>query len=220
MAPPIDDVTMELVVQERKSISKLLAKERREKNGLIREMEAMRCTLKEKDAEIQKLGAVAQSRERNMDALEKRNETTQAKLDKANCYADRLERVVTFADSEGELASMFGDIKDKVAVSDVVESYKSYLSDKRSNKAISLFFSPPDQDPIMTLQQYMQTKSPFKYAIKYVSKFDQGNYIGEQTDVVARRRDHDELSNSLFSRVEYQMNSGNLPHEHAILDID
>ena len=61
MAPPIDDVTMELVVQERKSISKLLAKERREKNGLIREMEAMRCTLKEKDAEIQKLGAVAQS---------------------------------------------------------------------------------------------------------------------------------------------------------------
>ena len=142
MAPPIDDATMELVVQERKSISKLLAKERREKNGLIREMEAMRCTLKEKDAEIQKLGAVAQSRERNMDALEKRNETTQAKLDKANCYADRLERVVTFADSEGELASMFGDIKDKVAVSDVVESYKSYLSDKRSDKAMSLFFFP------------------------------------------------------------------------------
>ena len=140
MAPPIDDVTMELVVQERKSISKLLAKERREKNGLIREMEAMRCTLKEKDAEIQKLGAVAQSRERNMGALEKRNETTQAKLDKANRYADRLERVVTFADSEGELASMFGDIKDKVAVSDAVESYKSYLSDKRSGKAMSLFF--------------------------------------------------------------------------------
>ena len=63
----------------------------------------------------------------------------------------------------------------------------------------------------MTLQQYMQTKSPFKYAIKYVSK---------QTDVVARRRDHDELSNSVFSRVEYQMISGHLPHEHAILDID
>ena len=140
MAPPIDDVTMELVVQERKSISKLLAKERREKNGLIREMEAMRCTLKEKDAEIQKLGAVAQSRERNMGTLEKRNKTTQVKLDKGNRYADRLERVMIFADSEGELASMFGDIKDKVAVSDVVESYKSYLSDKRSNKAMSLFF--------------------------------------------------------------------------------
>ena len=76
-----------------------------------------------------------------MDVLEKQNETTQAKLDKRNRYADRLERVVTFADSEGELASMFGDIKDKVAVSDVVESYKSYLSDKRSNKAMSLFFS-------------------------------------------------------------------------------
>lgn len=47
---------------------------------------------------------------------------------------------MTFADSEGELASMFGDIKDKVAASDVVESYKSYLSDKRSGKAMSLFF--------------------------------------------------------------------------------
>ena len=52
MAPPIDDATMELVVQERKSISKLLAKERREKNSLIREIEDMVRMPKEKDDEI------------------------------------------------------------------------------------------------------------------------------------------------------------------------
>ena len=53
---PPNEATMELTrenaVQQRLRMSKQLAKVRREKNRYLREMEAMRRTLKEKDAEI------------------------------------------------------------------------------------------------------------------------------------------------------------------------
>ena len=53
---PPNEATMELTredaVQQRLRMSKQLAKVRREKNRYLREMEAMRRALKEKDAEI------------------------------------------------------------------------------------------------------------------------------------------------------------------------
>ena len=53
---PPNKATMELTredaVQQRLRMSKQLAKVRREKNRYLREMEAMRRALKEKDAEI------------------------------------------------------------------------------------------------------------------------------------------------------------------------
>lgn len=150
----------EEAVQQRLEMSKLLAAERRQKCCLS-------LMLNEKEVQVRKLISQAHTLETKFDKLKEENQETVAKLDKVNSYVDRLESVVTFADSEEELKASLRRLEGYEGKA--LESYKDYLRGERFPQRYSLYFDPPEQDPpIMTLKQYVQKN---RYFIKYITNF-------------------------------------------------
>jgi septal ring factor EnvC (AmiA/AmiB activator) len=145
-------VNVKNLVKQRIELSKELAKEKREKQALLRDIEEWKNAMKAKDGEIRKLKVAGQIRETKIAAQDDRNKNTLGKLRKCALYADRLERVARYADSEEEKrASLVNSDED----GDIIKSYESYLRAERYMLGCSLHFFPV-QDPIMTLKQYVE----------------------------------------------------------------
>ena len=133
---------------------------------IVYEKSCLSLKLNEKEVKVQKLISQAHTLETKFDKLKEENQETVAKLDKVNSYVDRLESVVTFADSEEELKASLRRLEGYEGKA--LESYKDYLRGERFPQRYSLYFDPPEQDPpIMTLKQYMQKHW---YLVKYTSQ--------------------------------------------------